>query len=121
MAGVALLRSPSLLLPRPCFWRRPGSSGSFTDPYPMYVYVGEKAPMVNPPSSVLKTQVLHGATTKQLLERESITGVDPGGECKEIFIDIALAWQLPLVPFNRKPGGLVRQVAEETHAQMGLP
>jgi ankyrin repeat protein len=33
---------------------------------------------------------------------------------------IALAWQLPLVPFNRKPGDLVQQVAEETHAQMGL-
>ena len=33
---------------------------------------------------------------------------------------IALAWQLPLVPFNKKPGDLVQQVAEETHAQMGL-
>ena len=33
---------------------------------------------------------------------------------------VVLAWQLPLVPFNRKPGDLVQQVAEETHAQMGL-
>jgi len=33
---------------------------------------------------------------------------------------IALAWQLPRVPFNRKPGDRVQQVAEETHAQMGL-
>jgi len=33
---------------------------------------------------------------------------------------VALAWQLPLVPFNRKPGDLVQQVAAETHAQMGL-
>jgi len=35
-------------------------------------------------------------------------------------VAIALAWQLPLVPFNRKPGDLVQQVAEMTHAQMGL-
>jgi len=33
---------------------------------------------------------------------------------------VALAWQLPLVPFNRKPGDLVQQMAEEIHAQMGL-
>jgi len=26
----------------------------------------------------------------------------------------------PLVPFNRKPGDLAQQVAEETHAKMGL-
>ena len=35
-------------------------------------------------------------------------------------VAIALAWQLQLVPFNKKPGDLVQQVAEETHAQMGL-
>ena len=33
---------------------------------------------------------------------------------------VALAWQLPLVPFNRKPGDLVQQVAEAAHARMGL-
>jgi len=33
---------------------------------------------------------------------------------------VALAWQLPMVPFNRKPGDLVQQVAGETHAQMKL-
>ena len=39
---------------------------------------------------------------------------------QQTVVAIALAWQLPLVPFNRKPGDLVQQVAEETHAQMGL-
>ena len=35
---------------------------------------------------------------------------------------VALAWQLPLVPFNRKPGDLAQQLAEATgtHALMGL-
>jgi hypothetical protein len=33
---------------------------------------------------------------------------------------VALHWQYPLVPFNKKPGDLVQQVAEATHAQMGL-
>jgi len=33
---------------------------------------------------------------------------------------IALAWQLPMVALNRELGDMVQQVAEETHAKMGL-
>jgi ankyrin repeat protein len=33
---------------------------------------------------------------------------------------VALAWQLPMVALNRELGDLVQEVAEETHAQMGL-
>jgi len=32
---------------------------------------------------------------------------------------VVLAWQLPLVPFNKKPGDLVQQVAEASTPRWG--